>query len=190
MDFPSSSPKQLFHRKKKDLEVTSARQAARQGNGVNTFNQLAKQAHGIPRSGAWGSFQKSKCAEEGPFLGPVGKGNRHRPCLWWNGILMLLFGQTFEDKKSRICRSGWFGIAILVSNVWFWHLCTRFLLHLHFTFRPFCTRHSFHFIEPARSFLACHPGIADCFCWTRDFIWRGPPGHDTQIFRSHFTVRP
>ena len=46
MDFPSS-PKQLFHRKKKDLEVTSARQAARQGNG---FNQLAKQAHPTVRS--------------------------------------------------------------------------------------------------------------------------------------------
>lgn len=35
-----------FDRTKTNLEVTSARQAARQGDAVNTFNQLAKRAHG------------------------------------------------------------------------------------------------------------------------------------------------
>jgi len=41
-----------FDRTKTNLEVTSARQAARQGDAVNTFNQLAKRAHGLPRPGA------------------------------------------------------------------------------------------------------------------------------------------
>lgn len=67
--------------------------------------------------------------------------DRHRPRLWWNGILMLHVGK-FSKTKPRICRSGWFGIAILVSNIWF---CARDTP----TFRPFCTHHRFLFMEPA-----------------------------------------
>ena len=145
------------YRTETNLEVTSARQAARQGDAVNTFNQLAKRPHGLPRPGAWGSFQKPKCAEERPFLGPVGKRNRHRQRLWWNGILMLHVG-IFSKTKSRICRSGWFRIAILVSNIWFWHVCKRY------TYIPAILFTSqFSFMEPARSFFACHRGIADWF---------------------------